>query len=241
MMDILAKPSSTKSFTLKGGLYTLTTLHLEQTSISALSKQLAETVKQAPKFFDHTPVVVDLQAVATNTNTLNMNELATCLREFGLVPVGMRGGSEKQRKSGVAAGWALMPEPQKGETGRSKSKGSGEPAHNRAPTKIITQPVRSGQQIYAQGGDLIVLAPVSAGAEVLADGNIHVYAPLRGRALAGVLGDTEARIFCHHLAAELIAIAGHYKVSDQMKEQLNCWEKNAIIYLTDDHLTIQAL
>lgn len=80
------------------------------------------------------------------------------------------------------------------------------------PTKMITAPVRGGMQIYAAGGDLIVLAPVSPGAELLADGNIHVYGPMRGRALAGVKGDTSARIFCQQLGAELVSIAGNYKL-----------------------------
>jgi len=79
-------------------------------------------------------------------------------------------------------------------------------------TKVIDQPVRSGQRIYHQGGDLVLLAAVNAGAEIMADGNIHVYAPLRGRALAGVRGNGNAHIFCQHMEAELIAIAGQYRV-----------------------------
>ena len=81
-------------------------------------------------------------------------------------------------------------------------------------TKIVQQPVRSGQRMRAHNGDLVVLAAVSAGAEIIAEGNIHVYAPLRGRALAGVSGDTGARIFCHQFEAELVAIAGNYRVFD---------------------------
>ena len=81
---------------------------------------------------------------------------------------------------------------------------------------IITEPVRSGRQIYAARGDLIVMGPVSAGAELLADGNIHVYSSLRGRALAGISGDTNARIFCHSLEAELVSIAGLYRVSEDL-------------------------
>ena len=81
---------------------------------------------------------------------------------------------------------------------------------------MITHPVRSGQRIYAAGGDLIVVASVSSGAELLADGNIHVYGALRGRALAGVTGDTSRRIFCYDLQAELVAIAGRYRVSEDI-------------------------
>src|SRR5207237_3532700 len=90
------------------------------------------------------------------------------------------------------------------------------PPPSPAKPRLITQPVRSGTQIYARGTDLVVTAPVSAGAEIMADGNIHVYAALRGRALAGADGDVEARIFCSRLEAELISIAGRYLVSDQI-------------------------
>ena len=90
-------------------------------------------------------------------------------------------------------------------------------------TKLITHPVRSGQQIYAAGGDLVVLSSVSPGAEVLADGNIHVYGTLRGRALAGVKGNRSARIFCQRLEAELISIAGHYKISEDLRN--SHWQK----------------
>lgn len=106
-------------------------------------------------------------------------------------------------------------------------------------TRIIYQPVRSGQQVYAQNGDLIVLAQVSAGAEILADGNIHVYGPLRGRALAGVKGNTKARIFCHSLEAELVSIAGQYKISEDLQNGL--WKKAAQIHLEDKTLTVKAL
>lgn len=107
-------------------------------------------------------------------------------------------------------------------------------------TRVITQPVRSGQQIYARGGDLILLAPVSCGAEVLADGHIHAYAPLRGRALAGVNGDTTARIFCQALDAELVSVAGHYRVFEpQPPEETR--GKPVHIYLEGERLMIVPL
>ncbi|MCC2636782.1 MAG: minC [Moraxellaceae bacterium] len=106
-------------------------------------------------------------------------------------------------------------------------------------TRVITQPVRGGQQIHV-AGDLILLAPVSAGAEVMADGHIHVYAPLRGRALAGVQGDTGARIFCRELNAELVAIAGHYRVADDLKADA-LWGHSAQLFLHDDALRLVAL
>jgi septum site-determining protein MinC len=122
-------------------------------------------------------------------------------------------------------------EPQKEETKVSEV--------NVKASRIIYQPVRSGQQIYAQDSDLIILSQVSAGAEVLADGNIHIYGPLRGRALAGVRGNTEARIFCNSLEAELVSIAGQYKISEDL--QTGCWKKSAQIHLSDETLTVKSL
>ena len=103
-------------------------------------------------------------------------------------------------------------------------------------TRLINQPVRSGTQIYARGADLIVTAAVSPGAEIMADGNIHVYGPLRGRALAGAAGDAEARIFCSRFEAELVSIAGHYLVSEQMPAEERGFPVQ--IALVDDRLTI---
>ena len=103
-------------------------------------------------------------------------------------------------------------------------------------TRLVTQPVRSGTQIYARGADLIVTAAVSPGAEIIADGNIHVYGPLRGRALAGAAGDAEARIFCSRFEAELVSIAGRYLVSEQMPPEERGLPVQ--IALVDDRLTI---
>ncbi len=107
------------------------------------------------------------------------------------------------------------------------------------PAKVIMRPVRSGQQVYAEGSDLVVTASVSEGAELLADGNIHVYGTLRGRALAGVKGNNNARVFCQSLDAELVSIAGQFIMHDTVKGE--CWKKPAQIYLEEDTLRIEAL
>lgn len=90
------------------------------------------------------------------------------------------------------------------------------PAPSHRPPVVIRQPVRSGQEVYARKTDLIVLAPVNPGADILADGNIHVYATLRGRAVAGASGFEEARIFCQRLEAELVGVAGTYLIHEQI-------------------------
>jgi septum site-determining protein MinC len=105
--------------------------------------------------------------------------------------------------------------------------------------RLITQPVRSGQQIYAPDGDLILLGPISEGAEVLADGNIHIYGTLRGRALAGVKGNVEARIFCQDLKAQLLSIAGCYRVLEQLEADVR--GKPVHVRLKDDSLVIEPL
>ncbi|RRD89679.1 septum site-determining protein MinC [Conchiformibius steedae] len=108
------------------------------------------------------------------------------------------------------------------------------------PTIVVSAPVRTGQQIYAEQADLIVLGSVSPGAEVIADGNIHIYAPLRGRALAGASGDTNARIFVQSMQAELVSIAGIYRVFEQSLPQ-HLHRKPVQIELHDDRLAIGAI
>ena len=105
--------------------------------------------------------------------------------------------------------------------------------------QIVRTPVRSGQQVYAKNRDLVVLGSVSNGAEVIADGSVQIYGTLRGRAIAGAAGDTEAHIICHNLQAELCSIAGSYWLSDQIDEQH--WQQPVVISRSDDSLQIDAL
>lgn len=114
-----------------------------------------------------------------------------------------------------------------------------EPAAEATVSKVVIQPVRSGRQIYAQGGDLIVLASISPGAELIADGHIHVYGTLRGRALAGIAGNTDARIFCRSLEAELVSIGGYWRVRDDIPEELI--GKPVQIHLDGEHVVIESL
>ena len=106
-------------------------------------------------------------------------------------------------------------------------------------TRMVTTPVRSGQRIYARNSDLIITAQVSAGAEVIADGCIHIYGSLRGRALAGAQGDEAARIFCRDLQAELLAIAGRYKVAEDIADDVR--GRPVQIRLDGDKLCIDPL
>jgi septum site-determining protein MinC len=108
------------------------------------------------------------------------------------------------------------------------------------PTRVIQKPLRSGQQVYAKGGDLVVLAVVNVGAEVIADGHIHVYAPLRGRAIAGARGNTEARIFASRMEPQLLSIAGIYRTTES-ELPADVLGKAAQVRLDGERLVIEAL
>jgi len=223
----------TPPFELKGSLFTLTVLYLFQMDRAAIERHLAEKVKQAPSFFNNTPVVVDLEGVADSPEGLDFNGLYELLRAHGMVPVGMRNGTPIQQVAARLAGLPTLPE--------SRANGAKKPDKTEpvSRSRIVNHPVRSGQQIYAPDGDLIVLGAVSAGAEVIADGNIHIYGALRGRALAGVRGAVETRIFCQSLEAELVSIAGHYRISEQLDSADR--GKAAQIHLMEDRLVIEHL
>lgn len=231
-------------FQLKGSLFTLTVLLLAADNQDAFYAQLEAMVAQAPKFFRNAPIVIDLHKLTAQNTLLDLSWYVQQLRQFSLIPVGIRGGSAEQQALALEAGLAILPEA-KSESPPAAAKSSQASAGARPvpqakqTSKVIAQQVRSGQQIYAKGGDLIVLAPVSPGAELLADGHIHVYGPLRGRALAGISGDQSARIFCQSLEAELVSIAGNYWVKEDLK---NTNEHAALqIYLEDDRLKIHYL
>jgi septum site-determining protein MinC len=229
---------NTPPFELKGSLFTLTVLHLFQLDRTAIERHLAEKVKQAPSFFNNTPVVVDLEDLAAPPNGLDgvdFRGLYDLLRRHGMAPVGIRNGGPEFQAAARQAGLPVLSDSRSANAVKKPERA--EPASIR--NRIINHPVRSGQQIYAADGDLIVLGTVSAGAELIADGNIHIYGTLRGRALAGVKGDIETWIFCHSLEAELISIAGRYRISEQIDSTDR--GKSVQIHLVDDRLVIDHL
>lgn len=233
-------PTAEAPFELKGSLFTLTVLHLRETDLGAIEQALLVKIAQAPAFFANTPVVVDLDALADTAAMPDFAGLALTLRTRGLVPVGVRHGSAAQLAAAAAAGLPMLPEsrPALRREASTDAGGDAKPADPGPHNRVVVQPVRSGQQVYAADGDLTLLGPVSAGAEVLADGSIHVYGPLRGRALAGVRGNLEARIFCLGLEAELVSVAGRYRILEKNGEG---WGKAVQIYLSGEHLIIEPL
>lgn len=205
-------------FQIRGANFTLLTLKLSEPTAPDFFTKLEAALAVAPSFYRNAPIVLDLSG-ASDQELVDLVTFCHGLRQLALYPVGFTGGSSNWERAALRAGLSVFPPGGSRpftETETARSRPAAPPPVKRPVSRIVTDPVRSGQQIYVQQGDLIVMAPVSRGAELLAEGHIHVYAPLRGRAVAGMGGDTEARIFCHKLDAELISIAGIYQVNEQI-------------------------
>lgn len=225
----------TQAFKLKGRLYTLTVLSLVDANYSLFEQQLDEIIQQAPKMFLQAPIVLDVAGV--DSESVDLQALMSCLKKHNMVLVGIQGGQAPLNTIAQSQGVAVLV----GSSNYDKpliieSPAAPVQAVENGKTKLIANPIRSGQQVVS-AGDLIVASSVSHGAELLADGNIHVYGALRGRALAGISGDKSARIFCQSLEAELVSIAGFYRLRDALESQTGACQ----IYLQDDHIQIDAL
>jgi septum site-determining protein MinC len=212
------------TFEIKSANLPLVSLLLKSADLRALAAELKARFGDIPDFFDNDPLVLDLSPLqAQGEAAIDFSALLPMLRGYRVLPVAARGGNAAQMKAALAAGLAAAPEavvaPQRSEKAwvpdqvrNDKPSTAPEPAL--ASALVIDRPLRSGQQVYARGRDLVVLSMVNPGAEVIADGHIHVYAPLRGKAIAGARGNTEARIISLCLEPELISIAGVYRTSE---------------------------
>jgi septum site-determining protein MinC len=220
-----------QAFKLKGRLFTLTVFQVLSVDKDLLKQQCIETVKAAPNWFDQTPIVFDLTAVAQQD--CDIQSLSEIVRTFGMIPVALVGASAAQASQAKSCGLALLMASSSQDRSLQVTKASAK----RLKSKLVNTPVRSGQQVLASGTDLIITSSVSHGSELLADGNIHVYGVLRGRALAGCSGDVEARIFCQSFEAELVSIAGFYRLS----ENLTVPTGPCVVYLSDGQLLIESV
>ena len=228
------------AFELKAAGFTLPVIRLLNGNMEVVAEQIRAKVEQAPEFFHNTPVVIDLAAFQEGAGEVEFPLLVGLLRGYGMIPFGVRGGSKSQQAAAVAMDLAVLGDAYARSTKAPAAAGGPEAGRAAVPTfTLVTRPVRSGQLIYAAGGDLSVIAPVSSGAELQADGNIHVYGALRGRALAGVQGNLSCRIFCHDLQAELVAIGGHYKISENIDDAVR--GRPVQIYLKDNALIIEKI
>lgn len=241
-MAVSSATQSLPPFEFKGSLFSLLILHLFNGDNVRIAELLAQKVKQAPDFFKQAPIVIDLHAVQDNHTGVDLPYLVDLLRSYSLIPVAIRGGNPQQQAVAMSMALGLLTaNASKVERGRRELPSPVEVVKESTvplPTKIVTQPVRSGQQVVAQQGDLVILAAVNAGAEVLADRHIHIYGALRGRALAGINGDRQARIFCQHFSAELVSIAGHYQINEQIANDLQ--GRATQVYLAEETLKIEA-
>ncbi|MDB5947203.1 MAG: minC [Ramlibacter sp.] len=206
------------TFEIKSANLPLVALLLKSANLGELARDLALRFGDIPDFFDHDPLVIDLTPLQAQGETVvDFDALLPLLRQYRVRPVAVKGGSETQMRMALAAGLAAAPEAAPSPApSRHRSEKEEKPVAAAVPADalVIDKPLRSGQQVYARGRDLVVMAMVNAGAEVIADGHIHVYAPLRGKAIAGARGNTGARIFSLCLEPELISIAGVYRTSE---------------------------
>ena len=237
-MTVAISATTPTTFEIKSANLPLVALLLKSTDLAALQRELTLRFGDIPDFFDQDALVIDLSPLQAGVDDaapmLDFHSLVNLLRTYRLNPIAVKGGSTTQMAAALSAG--LMPTPDAYMLG-SKAKKPAEdapsstpiapavvtavapaPAPAPAPSQlsalVIDKPLRSGQQVYARGRDLVVLAMVSAGAEVIADGHIHVYAPLRGKAIAGARGNSDARIFALALEAQLLSIAGVYRTGE---------------------------
>ena len=209
---------------LKSAQLSVVAMVLKTVDVAAVAAELAARSADDPEFFDNDPVLIDLSAVQAEEQPIDFAALVQLLRSHRTQPVAVRGGNPAQMQAAHAAGLVAAPDmpaarAQPREVIREVVREVQVPVEVPVPAPapgalVVDKPLRSGQQVYARGSDLVVLAMVSFGAEVIADGNIHVYAPLRGRAIAGARGDTSARIFSTCLEPQLVSVAGIYRTTE---------------------------
>lgn len=252
-----ALPDYEQAGDLKFGQVGIANLRLRRFDTAQLAAEMADRVQRAPKLFANAAVVLDFSALPTCPSCAQAQSLIAALRNAGVRPVALAYGTSavdalaqelglpvlaKFRASYERDGDTSEPAPaaRRAAPAEAVAVAIAPPAAAKAePGLIHPLPVRSGQQIYAHDRDLTVCAMVGAGAEVIADGSIHIYGALRGRALAGAGGLTSARIFCREFHAELVAIAGHYKVLEEIPKAL--LGKAVQVRLQDEKLLIEEL
>lgn len=263
-----AIPDYEQAGELKIGQVGIANLRIRSLDVEKLAAEMGERVRSAPKLFQNAAVIIDLGGLSDCPDGATIKALVGELRHAGVLPVGLAYGTSAieslarevglpllakfrasyetaAAKSDAGAASAATPNPSPAKAivaEAAPAKGTAGKAGKAAavePGMMHVAPVRSGQQVYAQNRDLTVCATVGAGAEVIADGSIHIYGALRGRALAGAGGLASARIFCREFNAELVAIAGNYKVLEEIPKKLI--GKPVQIWLENERLHIEEL
>ncbi|MDH5824091.1 septum site-determining protein MinC [Luteimonas sp. RD2P54] len=254
-----ASPDYEPAGELKFGQVGIANLRVRTLDPDRLAAEMRDRVRRAPNLFARAAVVIDFGGLAATPDAASARALLEALRGAGVLPVALAWGSNDNGRLAEEIGLPLLakfraqyerdggaapapaPEPARPAASAPAAPGPVAPAAAGTPQPGLVQAgaVRSGQQIYADSRDLTVLGAVGAGAEVLADGSIHIYGPLRGRALAGAQGNPRARIFCRVFQAELVAVAGHYKVLEDIPRELH--GKAVQVWLEAEELRIAAL
>jgi septum site-determining protein MinC len=212
-MPVALAGRAPSSFEIKSANLPLVSLLLRSPDLRLLADELQSRFGELPDFFDHDPLVIDLSPLPEGA-TVDFAQLMRTLRAHRVMPVAVRGGSPALMAAAREAGLAAANDATAAPTRTRHEPALPPPAPVALGALVVDKPLRSGQQVYARGRDLVVMAMVNPGAEVIADGSIHVYAPLRGKAIAGARGHTEARIVTLCLEPELVSIAGVYRTSD---------------------------
>ena len=245
---------------LKIGQVGVANLRVRTLDVAQLTREMRERVERAPKLFGRAAVIIDFGGLAQTPDTGTAQALLDGLRNAGVIPVALAYGTREIEQLAAELGLPLLakfraqyepvttapanaapaPPPARRESAApAKAAKAATPATAASSPGLVQKtPVRSGQQLYAENRDLTVLTTVGAGAEVISDGSIHIYCALRGRALAGAQGNADARIFCREFHAELVAIAGHYKVLDDVPKELH--GKPVQVWLEKEQLMIAA-
>ena len=253
---------------LKIGQVGIANLRIRTLDVAQLAAEMRDRVARAPKLFARAAVVLDFGGLPQAPDLATAHALLDALHDAGVLPVALAWGSSDNEQLAVQLGLPLLAKfraqyepasapadapatpaaaanPRRDSvaaantTPAKTAPAPAKPVNNGEPGLIQTTPVRSGQQVYAENRDLTVVTTVGAGAEVIADGSIHLYGALRGRALAGAQGNEKARIFCREFHAELVAVAGHYKVLEEIPKELR--GKPVQIWLDNEELKIAAL
>ncbi|WP_374556438.1 septum site-determining protein MinC [Thermomonas sp.] len=251
-----AQPDYAQAGELKFGQVGIANLRVRTLDPAQLAAEMRERVQRAPNLFARAAVVLDFGGLTRTPSLDEARALVDGLREAGVLPVALAYGTKEIDALAQQLGLPLLAkfraQYERGDEAPAPARAAEAPrpaepavpapatvAAAGAPGLIQVAPVRSGQQVYAEQRDLTVLATVGAGAEVLADGSIHIYGALRGRALAGARGNEGARIFCREFHAELVAVAGHYKVMEDIPADLR--GKAVQVWLEHGQLKIAAL
>lgn len=222
---------------LKFGQVGIANLRLKSLDDAGLAQELKTKLETAPQLFRRAPVVLDLSHLPQLPDIERVRELLQTIRASGMLPVGLAYGTSENEALAASLDLPLFAKFRAAyENGNGATAAAAAPPAPEAPARatppppsaasrgavsqLQSQPVRSGQQVYARGTDLVITAVVGHGAEVIADGSVHVYAALRGKAIAGAQGDASARIYCQDFQAELVSIAGHYRVFEDIPADL---------------------